>query len=405
MKTSLKMKPSVLATVRSSFALAGLLATIALTAAEKPDYKTIAERIVGQSVNVKEGDRVVLRGDVRDLDLLEELSFAVWRRGAEPLQLVQREKSGRRYFNEVPAARDGAPLGFSLKLAELETVEISINGAEAPGLLTDVAPARVAATTKRGNDAANARLKRGVRLVDIGNGLYPTEATAKNYGLTKDQLATLFWNGINVDYTKLQATGAAVQSVFKKGKVARLTHPNGTDLTMRIEGREVGVSDGVISAEDIAKGPPHTQVWLPAGEVYVVPVIGSVEGKIVIDRVPFEGDELVGVTLTAKGGKLVAHTAKAGAGYERWKALYAAAPAAKNDFAYLDVGINPNVTVPAGSKLNTWVPAGTVSVGFGSNVWAGGTNTESWGFAASLNGCTLTIDGKTVVDAGKLKTP
>ena len=31
-----------------------------------------------------------------------------------------------------------------------------------------------------------------------------------------------------------------MQSVFKNGKVARLTHPDGTDLTMRLEGREVG---------------------------------------------------------------------------------------------------------------------------------------------------------------------
>ena len=60
-------------------------------------------------------------------------------------------------------------------------------------------------------------------------------------------------------------------------------------------------SDWVIFAEDIAKGWPHTQVFLPAGEVYVVPVADSAEGKIVIDRVPFENGELIGVTLTVKG--------------------------------------------------------------------------------------------------------
>lgn len=398
------MKTSLLATVRSSLALAGLLACVSPAAAEKPDYKTIAERVVGQIANVKEGDRVVLRGDVRDLDLLEELGFAVWRRGAEPLQIVYREKSRHRYFDEVPAARDALPLGFSLKLPEIATVYIQIGGEENPGLLTDVAPARILATEKRERDVENKQLKRGVRTVGIGNGLYPTDAKAKNYGLTKDQLASLFWNGINVDYTKLEATGAAVQSVLKQGKVARLTHPNGTDLTMRIEGREVGVSDGVISAEDIAKGAPHTQAFLPAGEVYVVPVADSAEGKIVIDRVPFENGELVGVTLTVKGGKLVAHAGKPGASYDRWKALYTEASAEKNDFAFLDIGINPNVTVPAGSKLSNWVPAGTVTVGFGNNIWAGGTN-ASREFSAHLNGSTLIIDGKTVVDTGKLMIP
>ncbi len=36
---------------------------VALTAAEKPDYKTIAKRIVGRSANVKGGDPVALCGD------------------------------------------------------------------------------------------------------------------------------------------------------------------------------------------------------------------------------------------------------------------------------------------------------------------------------------------------------
>ena len=63
------------------------------------------------------------------------------------------------------------------------------------------------------------------------------------------------------------------------------------------------------------------------------------------------------------------------------------------------------MTVPAGSKLSNWVPAGTVTVGFGGNIWAGGTNDGSWGFNASLNGWTLSIDGKPIVDAGVLKSP
>lgn len=399
-------KKSPLATVAcTAAAVAGVFVCVALRAAEKPDYKTIAERIVGQSANVKEGDRVVLRGEIRDLDLLEELGLAVWRRGGEPLQVVTREKSAHRYFDEVPAARDQLPLGFALKLAEIETVEIKITGLENPGLLTDIPPVRLTATGARESDASNAAIRRGVRMVEIGNGLYPTDATARNYGLTKDALATLFWNGINVDYGKLQATGASVQSILKKGKVLRLTHPNGTDFTVRIEGSDVGVSDGVISAEDIAKGPPHTQVWLPAGEVYVVPIPASAEGKIVMDRVPFENGELVGATLTIKAGKLTAHSAKPGASYDRWKALYTEAAGKKDEFGYIDLGINPNVTIPSGSKLTTWVPAGTVSVGFGNNIWAGGSNDGSWFFAASMNGCTVAVDGETIVEAGVLKAP
>jgi len=66
-------------------------------------------------------------------------------------------------------------------------------------------------------------------------------------------------------------------------------------------------------------------------------------------------------------------------------------------------GINSNVKVPPGSKLTTWVPAGTVSLGFGGNTWAGGSNDIGWGASGSLNGCTVAVDGKIVVEKGVLK--
>jgi leucyl aminopeptidase (aminopeptidase T) len=337
----MKTQSSLAAAAFCALAVPSLLTPNGLLAAEKPDYKAIAERMVGQSAKVKEGDRVVVRGDVRDLDLIEQLTLAVWKRGAEPLQIVGREQAARGYIDEVPAQYDASPLHLSQKLIEAETVEITVSGLESPGLLSNVAPERLAANEKSTQSLMNARLKRGGRMVEIGNGLYPTEATAQRYGVTKDQLAQLFWDGINMDYSKVQATGAAVWALLAAGKEVHVTHPNGTDVHLRIERRPVFGSDGVISADAVAKGGPAAQVWLPAGEVYLVPVPGTAEGKIVFDTLPFEAGGVVDATFTIKSGKLTAHSAKPGPEYDRWQALYAAAPAGKADFAILDLGINP----------------------------------------------------------------
>ena len=387
----------------AAFCTMAFINSAPLRAAEKPDYKATAERIVGQCLSVKEGDRVVVRGDLRDIEFVEELTFAVWRRGAEPIQILGRERALRRYYDEVPARIDALPATLSLKLAEVQTVDISIYGEEFPDQLGSIAPARIAATGQRSQDAFHATLKAGVRQVGIGNGLYPTDATAKQHGLTKAQLTDLYWKGINVDYAQMQAKGAALKAIFTAGKEVRVTHPNGTNLTCRIAGRPVFVSDGVISAEDVAKGGAALQAWLPAGEVFLAPVPGTAEGKIVHDTVPFSGGVIRGATFTVKAGKMVAHTALPGPEYEVWKQRYAAAPASRDEFAFVDLGINPNVKVPAGSKLTSWVPAGTVSLGFGANVWAGGANTISWGSSGSMNGCTLTVDGQVVVENGVLK--
>ena len=103
-----------------------VLAWTALHAAAKPDYRSIADRIATQCAGVKQGDCVVLRGDVRDMEFLEELSLAVWKQGGEPLQVVNREKANLRFFDEVPSSRDAMPLPFSLRLAEIETVEVNM---------------------------------------------------------------------------------------------------------------------------------------------------------------------------------------------------------------------------------------------------------------------------------------
>lgn len=66
--------------------------------------------------------------------------------------------------------------------------------------------------------------------------------------------------------------------------------------------------------------------------------------------------------------KLTPRSAQPGPDYERWKALYEAAPEGKNNFAAVDFGSNTNLKIPLGSNLTTWVPAGTVTLGFGGDV-------------------------------------
>jgi hypothetical protein len=85
------------------------------------------------------------------------------------------------------------------------------------------------------------------------------------------------------------------------------------------------------------------------------------------------------------------------------KAAYDAAGEGKDLFAVVDFGINSNVKLPANSKIATWVPAGTVTVGVGNNVWAGGDNKNPYAYFVSLPGTTVTLDGKPVVEAGQLK--
>jgi aminopeptidase len=290
---------------------------------------------------------------------------------------------------------------LALKLAEMLDVFIEVDANEDPGILAGVPPERVAARGKTLAPVDQLVQERGIRRVNLGNGLYPTAATAQLFGVPQQQLARIFWDGVNADYARLQTAGEEQRAIFAAGKEVHITNPNGTDLRVRVEGRPVFASDGVISAEDAKRGGAATEVWLPAGEVYLAPVPGTAEGKLVVDRDFFQGKEIRKLTLTFEAGNVTSMTAESG--LESLKALYDASGAGKEQFAYVDVGINPGVRVVPGSRMAAFMPAGMVTVGIGGNTWAGGENAVPFGTAYFLPGSTLKVDGRVVVEGGGLK--
>ncbi|HXH01381.1 MAG TPA: hypothetical protein VNI56_04245 [Xanthomonadaceae bacterium] len=141
-----------------------------------------------------------------------------------------------------------------MKLASLVDVSINVGNQLTQDLFADADPARMAARGKAGEAVGAAFMKEGIRVVDIGNGLYPTPWRAERFGLGEDALAKTFWEGVNVDYTQLQTRADQVKVALAGGDAMHITNPNGTDIKFRIGGRKTMASDGIISAEDVKQG-------------------------------------------------------------------------------------------------------------------------------------------------------
>ena len=75
----------------------------------------------------------------------------------------------------------------------------------------------------------------------------------------------------------------------------------------------------------------------------------------------------------------------------------------KDEFSWINFGINPNVKIPKKSKLLNWVPAGMISCGIGGNTALGGDNNSIFGAFGFLPGSTVKVDDQVVVEKGKLK--
>ena len=132
--------------------------------------------------------------------------------------------------------------------------------------------------------------------------------------------------------------------------------------------------------------------------MFIRPVPGTAEGKIVVHRYDCQGKPIENLTLTVKGGRVVNMTAASG--IEPLRATWNAAPEGRDLVGVIDFGINPNVTFPAGSQMDAWVPAGMVTLSVGNDTWAGGTNNVGFGLTTFLPGSTVTIDGKPIVENG-----
>lgn len=363
------------------------------------DLKQLAERIVNQSAGVKEGEIVLINGAARDNDLIENIVIEIEKVGGHPLQSVSSEKVTKRSYTDVPEKFDTREPKLGLALAKIANVSINIDSQETDGLLADIPVARRQARAKANAPVGREFIKNKVRNVNVGNDLYPTEWRAKRYEMPLDGFAKLFWEGVNIDYTSLQATGEKARSSLA-GKEMEITHPNGTSLKVALAGKPAYISDGIISADDVAK--ENFDAFLPAGEAAVVTAANSGTGKFIIEKDFYQGKEVHNVVLTFENGKLTSMTGE-GDGFAAMKADFDAAGEGKDLLSYVDIGINPSYTLAPTSKLGNWVSAGMVSLGTGNNQWAGGANDATGSAGGHLAGCTVKIDGKTIVENGVLK--
>jgi len=380
--------------------LGGLLVGLTSRGEEGTSSDELAQRLVNQCARIQENEIVLISGGVRDVKLLEDVATHVRKAGAFPLVTLNSDKMDRGYYDEVPSKYDTQFPELGYKLATMIDAQISISYSENSGLMSDVPPERIAAVAKSFAPISTLLNRRKVRSVNLGNGLNPTADRARQFGLSMEELAEVYWSGVNIDYAQLESIGNSIQKKLAGGKEIHITNPNGTDLKVQIEARPVSVSDGVISEQDVQQGGAACQVWLPAGEVYLVPVPGTAQGKVVVDRQFYQDKEIKGLELIFKDGKL--HGMKAQSGLEPLEARYEVSGEGRDEFAFIDVGFNPNVRIPENSSMVAWMASGMIIVGFGNNTWAGGENESDFGISAFLPGSTLKVDGEVIVQNGVL---
>ena len=232
--------------------------------------RTAAEVVVQDVVKVNKGERVLIIGNPATKEISFDLYNASIKAGAKASLIFQPDKTSFDSANdEVIAAIESRPdVCFSISNIKLGKQPQAI-----------AKPYK----TEDGQEFTHIfdYLLDGIKVM---RGVWTP-------GITEDMMNRT----AAIDYNLLQSRCRALGEIFKGGKSVHVTAPAGTDLTISIEGRELLFDDG-----DFSK--PGTGGNIPAGEVFISPVVGSSRGVIVYDgSMTFsDGDSILETPITCK---------------------------------------------------------------------------------------------------------
>ena len=197
---------------------------------------------------------------------------------------------------------------------------------------------------------------------------------------------------LNADYNEIGQRSIKVADMVNGGRTAKVTTPAGTDITMKIEGRECHADTGLVHK-------PGDFSNLPAGEAYVAPVEGSANGVIVVDGAMI-GKVKKPIKILIKDG-LATQIIGDQAAKELEKMIEPFGEAGRN-VAELGIGTNHKAEI-VGSVLEDEKVMGTVHMALGDNKSMGGNVSVPSHLDGILLKPTLWIDDKIIMQDGVLK--
>jgi leucyl aminopeptidase (aminopeptidase T) len=210
---------------------------------------------------------------------------------------------------------------------------------------------------------------------------------------TEEQLRT---GGLYADYEGMRPHCRALAEKFSAADEARVTSPQGTDLTCSLAGREGNSHAGIADEAGAFTALVHI-------EANISPVEGTTEGTAVFDgsipnldigvlENPVRMEVEAGAVTSVEGGRAANRISKVWADHDD--------PAVYN-IAQLAVGLNPKCTEFNGWFSNEHGKYGNVHLGIGTSSNLGGTTRAPVHFDAMMAEATLELDGDVVVEDGE----
>ena len=357
----------------------------------------VARSIIRESLRPKENEAIVIQATPHTLDLANQVGIEAYKVGADPAIVVETDELFYGQFKYLTPDQLRTTSKHCLGFEDYVDSYVWLGYVMDPSGMRRVPADKMDANSE--GEAGHYRKSVEKKHKNVGVGLgFVTRPRAEAYGFNYTKWKKMLEAAITVDYREMVRTADRLATLLRRPAEIRLTADNGTDLRFRLagEGRKSYIDDGIISDEDVAAGNVYTS--LPAGAVRIAPVEDSAEGTFVADvKVPSLGTLVDTISWTFDRGKVVDFSAKRN--LRAAQSGFATATGAKDRFGTIGIGLNKNV-LPG--YLTSAYARGTVSLGIGDNTPFEGTNESSYGFEACQSKATMILDGKPIIEAGRL---
>jgi len=315
-----------------------------------PNLFTVANRLAQDSIKLQRGEKVCVVTDTGRLDLAQVFMAVVATYDTDPILVVMapRAEHGREVPEIVATAMEGADVVF-----------------------------QVVTHAMTHTDATQRAMQAGARVLVLR-------------GVTEDMM---LHGAINADYNQIAVTCAKVYEWLDAASDVQVQTAQGTDLKLSLAGRHPHILDGLV------KGP-GTFAAMPDGETAISPAEGSTEGILVIEHT-MDGLGLLDspIRMEVAKGKVV--SIEGGESARRLRRLVDAADEHATNIAEFAIGTNPQARL-IGIMAEDKKLEGAVHIAIGDNHVLGGAIKSNIHLDGMLLNPTVEIDGKRVIDEGRL---
>jgi len=358
-----------------------------------PSYDSLVKNVLSSTLSVQPGDDVIVETWDHGLPIADAFVYHLRKLGARPMLLFEHEEA---FWKRVESLSDDV-LG---KVGEHEWAAME----KTKGYVFIPGPANFTKVWKNFskfhaavsyNQEWYERAKRyRLKAARITLG-YASRERARGSNISFTAWQRMLLAASNIDYEALKDKMVKVAALLRNDQV-HITAPNGTDLNLRLAGRDAYPEDCIVDNDDLDHG--RNVANIPGGNLLVCPDENYAEGNIVFDRpTPYLGKWVNGIRFDFKDGTLKKYQARLNSNV--LKTSYEKATGEKDRVAVLGIGLNPKARI---GFLQDSIVAGAVTVAIGGNDDVGGASKTDFYFPGVITKATLSVDGNTIIQNGKV---